>query len=916
VLPARDVASAARPQFPLRICMLVTYDLASPGGGVKQHAVHLAEALRRGGDDVTIVGPSSKPIDLPGFKTFGGVVNISSNGSDNMLAIFASPRAVAAYLREMDFDIIHVHEPLNPSLAYWAVWATPEVPHIATFHAYAETESRLLRWTRKAAGAAVFSAYDRAIAVSEPAARHAAHAWKRPLTIIPNGVPSNLFTPAEPRMELPVRLLFVGRLGDRRKGVRFLIDAYRGLVARELPVTLDIVGELGGAEPPPELPGLTYHGAVELEELTEIYRRCDVFVAPSTGQESFGIVLLEAMASGKVVVCSDIDGYRQVIAKDGSVVVPPGDAQALELALANVVEQEPAVRARQGEINRRVAESFDWDRITEQVRAEYCETIAQHKARMSGAEPERSSIDPPSAPASPQVSRAALGRRTMGMLLALCVVLRIVSLLRPCLSDDEATYAVVGREMLAGQALYRDIVDHKPPAIYLVNEATQAIAGPVGGMVLLHALLILVVWATGLLLAGLVRRYERSGDNRGPPLVALLWIVFTTTLVDADSLAANCELFMMLPLVASVSVFLAARDRLTHFLAAGALVGVAMLFKYQAGIQLPLLALALLISRRHSLGRAMLGVIALGVGVALPILAASAWLSAHGALADAWFWFRFNFAYIDAGSGDSPLPRMLVRAGFVMLAAAPLYALAIAGVSSRERRASPFRKLAIGWLFVSAAAVMVGGRFFGHYFHQVTAPLAILAAPAALALWTRHRGWFATALAVPATVFFVLGFMHDRMMSAAGEPDPDYASLVTYLDQHSEPSDKLCIWGNSPTLYFAANRPLGCRFVFANYITGLSPATSTQTDPTVDSSANSVPQAWDMLEHDLATRQPTFIIDASPGNVGFYGKYPPAKFPRLARILSCQYEPEALVSGMQIYRRLAVARCAVLTTQL
>ena len=98
--------------------------------------------------------------------------------------------------------------------------------------------------------------------------------------------------------------------------------------------------------------------------------------------------------------------------------------------------------------------------------------------------------------------------------------------------------------------------------------------------------------------------------------------------------------------------------------------------------------------------------------------------------------------------------------------------------------------------------------------------------------------------------------------------------------------------------------------MFANYITGLSPATPSQTDPSVDSSKNTVPVAWDMLEADLAARQPTFLIDASPGNVGFYGKYPPANYPRLARILECRYASEADVAGMRIYRRLATPRCS------
>jgi len=487
-----------------------------------------------------------------------------------------------------------------------------------------------------------------------------------------------------------------------------------------------------------------------------------------------------------------------------------------------------------------------------------------------------------------------IARKHAVALLVLCTALRVVSLVRPCLSDDEATYCVVGREMLTGHALYRDVVDHKPPAIYLVNELTQAIGGPVGGMVLLHLLLILTVWATAMLLARIAARAAPSSAL----YAALLYIVFTTTLIDTDSLAANCELFMMLPLVASVELFLA--DQL---LAAGALVGTAMLFKYQAGIQLPLYAIALL--QRRSL-RTITGGLAILAGVALPIAAVVAWLSLRGAADAAWFWFRFNFAYIDTGSSSAKLLQMISRIGLVLAGAAPLYLLAI--LAFRDR--TPHRAFTIGWLAVSALAIVVGGRFFGHYFHQVTAPLAVLAASRAAAFAERHRRAFIAALAVPAAAFFILAVAHDPLMRAAGEPDPDYGAVVAWLDSHGQPDDAVCIWGNSPVLYFEAARPLGCRFVFANYITGLSPATPSQSDPAIDSSKNSVPIATDMMTADLATRRPTFLIDGSPGNVGFYGKYPPDHFPWLAKILSCQYEPAADVAGMRIYRRLATPRCS------
>ncbi len=365
----------------LRVCMMVTYDMASPGGGVKHHAQQLAAALRRNGDEVTVVGPSSAPIKDPDTKTFGGIINVPANGSDNMLGIFVSPFAIARFFREHDFDVIHIHEPLQPSLSYWSVWMTTHVPHVATFHAFSEEESRALGWARKAWSATMFPWFQRAIAVSEPAARYASYVWNRSMSIIPNGVPTDIFTPPTTNghaFDAPVKLLFVGRLGDRRKGAPYLFDAYRGLVERGLPVTLDVIGELGQAAPPPALPGLNYHGAVGFDRLTELYRECDVFVAPSTGQESFGIVLLEAMASAKPIVCSDIDGYRQVAIPEGSSLVPPGDARALEQALTDVIALGPAARHHRGALNRHAAEAYDWDILAGQVRAEYFAAIAAH----------------------------------------------------------------------------------------------------------------------------------------------------------------------------------------------------------------------------------------------------------------------------------------------------------------------------------------------------------------------------------------------------------------------------------------------------------------------------------------------------------------------------------------------------------
>jgi len=216
--------------------------------------------------------------------------------------------------------------------------------------------------------------------------RYASMVWKRPLSVIPNGVPTGIFTPAPtklhdaPNGDAPMRLLFVGRIGDARKGARYMFDAYKMLQERGVNVTLDVAGELGQAEPPPQLPGLRYHGAVSFDRLVQLYRECDLFVAPSTGQESFGIVLLEAMASAKPVVCSDIAGYRQVATTDGSYLVPPKNPVALADAIAEIAALDPMARRRQGEINRRAAMSYDWSVLAGRVRAEYVAAIAALRA--------------------------------------------------------------------------------------------------------------------------------------------------------------------------------------------------------------------------------------------------------------------------------------------------------------------------------------------------------------------------------------------------------------------------------------------------------------------------------------------------------------------------------------------------------
>lgn len=372
---------------PLRVCIVAPYDLATRGGGVKHHIVGLAGALRARGDSVTILGPASRPVREEGIVTTGGVVSIQSNGSANALPLFASPFETLRFFQSTAFDVIHVHEPPIPSLAYWATWLTPGIPKLCTFHAYADAPPALLRIGQKLFGAVQYPFYARGLAVSHAAAEYAARAWSRPLAIVPNGVDTELFSPpaVEPEQG-PTRLLFVGRLADARKGWNVMLDAYHRLLAMGANVTLDVVGDPSGAPALPDVPGLRVHGSLGLSDLIERYRACDLFVAPSLSQESFGIVLLEAMATGRAIVCSDIRGYREVAKPGGAAFVRANDAELLAATIASLAA-DPARRAAMRAFNATSVKIYRWPALAEQVREHYLATIASSR-RPGGAQPD------------------------------------------------------------------------------------------------------------------------------------------------------------------------------------------------------------------------------------------------------------------------------------------------------------------------------------------------------------------------------------------------------------------------------------------------------------------------------------------------------------------------------------------------
>jgi hypothetical protein len=363
-------------------------------------------------------------------------------------------------------------------------------------------------------------------------------------------------------------------------------------------------------------------------------------------------------------------------------------------------------------------------------------------------------------------------------------------------------------------------------------------------------------------------------------------------------------------------------------LAIGVLVGASALFKYQ-GVTFMGASLGLLIwwvvLGRMSWSRALLAAACQLAGALVPPALYLLACRRAGNLDAALFWFRFNFSYVQAGLGGVPaLARGLRRTALIGGAALVPYALGFSAAAAtvalawrvlRERwRGSPARDseapplsamLGLLWLATSAIGVAAGGRFFGHYFHLILAPLCLLAAPATGALWARRGRYRATLLvlcALPALLFFTLATAGRSVAAAFDEHEPPYEQVAARIIARTGPDDRIFVWGNSPQLYYGARRPMGTRFSFCNYVTGESPGTPTETGAW-NSDANQVPAAWDMLLDDLDRRRPRLFVDAAAAGWDGYGKYPLARYPRLRDYVARNYRAVEAPAGVVLYER-------------
>lgn len=371
----------------MKIALVSPYDYPYPGG-VTEHICHLAAEFRRLGHEVHIIAPQSSGVREQAGEivhTVGSVVPVPVNGSVARISLsLRLSRQVKEILEREEFDVVHLHEPLLPALPVTVLRHSRTV-NIGTFHAFAQSNyayfygKPILRYfVRRLHGR---------IAVSTAARDFVSVYFPGHYEIIPNGISYEKFAgpprPIEKYAEGGPNILFVGRL-EKRKGLKFLLRAMVGVWEKIPSARLIVVGSgplLQNYRRLVETNGLKnveFVGFVPTEELSRYYQSCDVFCAPSTGQESFGIVLLEAMASGKPIVASDIPGYRWVVnqGKEG-VLVPPKDEPGLAAALVRLLSDSD-LRAQMGRAGKERAELFSWDKVAQQV-LEYYERVLESR---------------------------------------------------------------------------------------------------------------------------------------------------------------------------------------------------------------------------------------------------------------------------------------------------------------------------------------------------------------------------------------------------------------------------------------------------------------------------------------------------------------------------------------------------------
>lgn len=386
----------------MKIGMVCPYSFDEPGG-VQIHAIDLCTELIRRGHEVSLIGPGGDDAEVPGFvEVGGGAIPIPYNGSVARLAFGPSTwRHLGDWIDRHDFDVVHIHEPNSPSYSMITL-AKADGPIVATYHASA-SESLVLRIFLPVLRP-FLERIQGGIAVSEEARRWQVEMLSGDPVLIPNGVDTATYRAADAMPELDSgrpRIMFLGRFTEPRKGFPLLLSSLPAIL-REVPdVEVIVVGGgdldemrrslrksrisfVEGRGDPGSTATVRVLGRLSEKDKAAALAASDVYVAPNSGGESFGIVLVEAMAAGAAVVASDIPAFTAVTDNGyAGRLFTNGSRRSLTRTVIDTLKDD---EGRQGLVDRGFARSrdFDWDRVATQVERVYDAVVTQgRKVRKS-----------------------------------------------------------------------------------------------------------------------------------------------------------------------------------------------------------------------------------------------------------------------------------------------------------------------------------------------------------------------------------------------------------------------------------------------------------------------------------------------------------------------------------------------------
>lgn len=377
------------PRTSLRVGMVCPYSFDVPGG-VQNHVLGLARYLRQAGHRPYVLAPgelgaATEGLDVEEFVSVGTAMPVRYNGSVARVNFGPlSAARVGRWLRKGRFDVLHIHEPITPSISLLALWAA-EQPVVATFHA-ATPRSRSMQLAGGVLRGAI-EKIDAGIAVSESARNVVVQHLGRDAVVIPNGIEFDDFArwrpstgqgqiAGSPRSSDHPKLIFLGRVDEPRKGLDVLLAAVPLIMKTRPGLEVIVAGQ--GNRPLPEW--CCSLGMINPEAKIALLNSADVFVAPHLARESFGIVLLEAMASGVPIVASELPSFLDVLGSpqdEGRLgeVFAAGDPEALAASVLRVLDRPNPVRTLRA---REAARRYDWSAVGATV-------VAVYRAALSAA---------------------------------------------------------------------------------------------------------------------------------------------------------------------------------------------------------------------------------------------------------------------------------------------------------------------------------------------------------------------------------------------------------------------------------------------------------------------------------------------------------------------------------------------------